>query len=68
MGSILLLGQEVARDPTVQEGFPSVDGGPEGGAEAVELLGEERGEGGEVGGHMDSAYTVLLTACLYFSS
>jgi hypothetical protein len=44
-----------------------VESGLGGGAELVEFLGEEGGEGGEVwGGHVDSAYTVLLTRCLYF--
>ena len=40
MGAVVFLGQEVAGDPLVQQGFPGVEGGTEGGAEAVEFLGE----------------------------
>ena len=69
VGPLVLLGQAVGKDPGFEEGLELVESGVGGGAELFELLGEEGGEGGEVwSGHVDSAYTVLLTRCLYFSS
>jgi len=49
MGSLVLLGEAVMGDPSFKEGLELVEGGLGGGAEFLKLLGEERGEGGDVG-------------------
>jgi hypothetical protein len=65
VGALVLLGQAVVGDPGFKEGLELMEGSLGGGAEVLELLREERGEGREIGsGHVDSAYTVLLTRCL----
>jgi hypothetical protein len=69
VGPLLLLGEAVVGHPGFKEGLELVAGGLGGGAELWELEGEEGGEGGEVWcRHVDSAYTVLLTGCLYLSA
>ena len=69
MGALVLLGQAVGSDPGFEEGLELVEGGLGCGAELLDLLGEEGGEGGEVRHHhSDSFYTVILTAGLDCSS
>jgi hypothetical protein len=66
VGTFVLLGQTGVGNPRFKEGLELMEGGLGGRAEVLELLGEERGEGRKIGcGHVDSAYTVLLTRCLY---
>jgi hypothetical protein len=50
VGTFVLLGQAVVRDPDLEEGLKLVEGGLSGRAQLVELLGKEWGEGGAVWG------------------
>jgi hypothetical protein len=50
-----IVNQQRPGDPTLQKGLPGLEGGAGGGAQPMELAGEERGQWGEVGRHMDSS-------------